>query len=75
VTEERTNPEKDDVTLAEIELESDVMDADVEGLGPAPDRPAATPSEPGEDQPGLDEIDLAEAEAETDVMDADVEGR
>jgi hypothetical protein len=75
VTEERTNPEQDDVTLAEIELESDVMDADVEGLAPAPDRPAATPSEPGEDQPGLDEIDLAEAEAETDVMDADVEGR
>jgi hypothetical protein len=75
VTQERTNPAQDDVTLAEVELESDVMDADVEGLSPAPERPAAAPAGPGDDRPGLDEVDLAEAEAETDVMDADVEGR
>jgi hypothetical protein len=75
VTEERTNPEQDDVTLAEIEVESDVMDADVEGLAPAPERPSAPPSEPGPDRPELDELDLAEAEVETDVMDADIEGR
>jgi hypothetical protein len=75
VTEEPKNPELDDVTLAEIELESDVMDADVEGLAPAPERPQAAPAEPVQDQPELDEVDLAEAEAEADVMDADVEGR
>jgi hypothetical protein len=75
VTEERTNPEQDDVTLAEVELESDVMDADIEGLAPAPERPPAPPSQPGPDRPELDELDLVEAELETDVMDADVEGR
>jgi hypothetical protein len=73
VTDERNTPQTDDVTLAEIELESDVMDADVEGLSPAPERPrhetvrAAHP-------PELDETDLVEAEAEADIMDADVEG-
>jgi hypothetical protein len=75
VSEERTNPEQDDVTLAEIELESDVMDADVEGLAPAPVPPQAPTDELPGDRPQLDEVDLAEAELETDLMDADLEGR
>jgi hypothetical protein len=75
VSEERTNPEQDDVTLAEIEVESDVMDADVEGLAPAPDAPRAPADELPGNRPELDEVDLAEAELETDVMDADLEGR
>jgi hypothetical protein len=73
VTDERPNPEQDDVTLAEIELESDLMDADVEGLGRA-ERSAAVPAEPVHEAAKLDDNDLAEAEAEADVMDADVEG-
>jgi hypothetical protein len=75
VTGERTDPEQDDVTLAEIELESDVMDADVEGLAPAPEPQAARADEPARERPELDEVDLAEAELESDVMDADLEGR
>jgi hypothetical protein len=73
VTDERTNTEQDDVTLAEVELESDLMDADVEGLG-EPQRSAATPPEPAHQPAELDDDQLAEAEAEADVMDADVEG-
>ena len=74
MTEERANQETDDLTLAEAEVESDVMDADVEGLAPAPDRPAAEPIAPAHEPPQLDDTDLVEAEAEADVMDADVEG-
>jgi hypothetical protein len=73
VTEERRNPEQDDVTLAEAELESDLMDADIEGLGPA-GRSAAQPAKPVHEPVQLDDDELAEAEAEADVMDADVEG-
>ena len=75
MSEERTNPEQDDVTLAEIEVESDVMDADVEGIAPAPEPPRGEGDAPAGDRPALDEVDLAEAELETDLMDADVEGR
>ena len=75
MSEERTNPEQDDVTLAEIEVESDVMDADVEGFAPAPEAPHAPADELPGDRPQLDEVDLAEAELETDLMDADLEGR
>ena len=75
MTEERTNPEQDDVTLAEIELESDVMDADVEGISPAPEPQRGVTDELPGDRPELDEVDLAEAELETDLMDADLEGR
>jgi hypothetical protein len=75
VSEERTNPEQDDVTLAEIEVESDVMDADVEGISPAPEPSRGQADEPSANRAQLDEVDLAEAELETDVMDADVEGR
>jgi hypothetical protein len=75
VTGEPKNPEQDDVTLAEIELESDVMDADVEGLAPAPEPPHAQSDELTGNRPELDEVDLAEAELETDLMDADLEGR
>jgi hypothetical protein len=74
VTQERPNQEPNDVTLAEAELESDVMDADVEGLAPAPDRPPTEPTAPVHEPAQLDDVDLAEAEAEADVMDADVEG-
>jgi hypothetical protein len=71
---ERDTPQDDDVTLAEIELESDVMDADVEGIGPTPERPPHEQIRPAHDPPKLDEADLVEAEAEADVMDADIEG-
>jgi hypothetical protein len=74
VTDERSTPQNDDVTLAEIELESDVMDADVEGIAPPPERPAHGAITPAHEPAQLDEVDLAEAEAEADVMDADVEG-
>jgi hypothetical protein len=74
VTEERRDQEPDDVTLAEVELESDLMDADIEGLGPAPERSAAAPSKPARAPAELTDDELAEAEAEADVMDADVEG-
>ena len=74
MTDERTEPEQDDVTLAEIEAERDVMDADIEGLAPPPDGPTATPVEPAHEPPQLDELDQVEAELEADVMDADVEG-
>jgi hypothetical protein len=74
VTDERTDPEQDDVTLAEVEAERDVMDADVEGLAPPPDAPPTAPREPAGDAPQLDELDQVEAELEADVMDADVEG-
>jgi hypothetical protein len=74
VTDERSTPQDDDVTLAEIELESDVMDADVEGLSPAPETPRREPVQPAHEPPQLDDVDLAEAEAEADVMDADIEG-
>ena len=75
MSEERTNPEQDDVTLAEIEVESDVMDADVEGISPAPEPSRGNADAPAGNRPELDEVDLAEAELETDVMDGDVEGR
>jgi hypothetical protein len=75
VSEERTNPEQDDVTLAEIEVESDVMDADVEGISPAPGPSPRKADAPAGNRPELDEVDLAEAELETDMMDADLEGR
>jgi hypothetical protein len=73
VTQERANQEPDDVTLAEVEVETDVMDADVEGLS-EPERSAAEPAQPAHEPAQLDDVDLAEAEAEADVMDADVEG-
>lgn len=74
MTQERANQEPDDLTLAEAELESDIMDADVEGLAPTPDRPPTEPTTPAHEPAQLDDVDLAEAEAEADVMDADVEG-
>ena len=72
MSDQRTNPEQDDVTLAEIEVESDIMDADVEGLAPAPERPAMTPVEPVGAAAELDEVDLAEADASADITEADV---
>ena len=75
MSEEPTNPELDDLTLAEIEVESDVMDADIEGIGPVPEPSRAEANAPAGDRLELDEVDLAEAELETDVMDADLEGR
>jgi hypothetical protein len=73
VTEQR-QPEQDDVTLAEIEVESDIMDADIEGLAPAHERAPHEALTRAHEPPELSEEDLAEAEAEADVMDADVEG-
>jgi lipoprotein-anchoring transpeptidase ErfK/SrfK len=64
---------QDDVTLAEIEAERDVMDADVEGISTA-EPSAATRGEPVNDPAERDELDQVEAELEADVMDADVEG-
>ena len=55
--------------LSEAELETDVMDADLEE--PDDSVPVVEP-EPAEST--LSEEELAEAELESDVMDADVEG-
>jgi len=55
--------------LAEAELETDVMDADLE----EPDEPVPV-TEPEPAKSTLSEEELAEAELESDVMDADVEG-
>jgi len=67
--EERTHEEQlSDELLAEVEAESDLLDADVE----EPEPPIRT-AERERISPDLDPQDVVEAEAEADLVDADLE--
>jgi hypothetical protein len=69
MAEQRRSPDLSDEQLAEAEIETDVMDADIEEYAepPAVGAREVAPSTLGEDE-------LAEAEAESDLGEGDREG-
>jgi hypothetical protein len=67
--DERPPPEPlSDDQLAEADAESDVLDADIEDVGPSRSAAAREPL-----RPHLGPGDLVEAEAEADLVDADID--